>query len=287
MARSNLAHISLSHPVVAPLALFAVIVALRVVDVFVLRLDQLTDEVILSKLLGIPVIVAYLWAVGGSLRGIGIRREEFWTAALVGGGGTLAFFAAGYAAQLAIFSEQGRQPELVFTAINPQTHAESLPFAFWLIPAIALGALKEEMLFRGVILRGFVTRFPFWKALVLHAAVFSLWHVIWPVRDYAFGEKELGAAIIHAADLMSATAILGFVWGYMSLKTRSLWASWAAHFVNNLFVAVLFIRTGDGLISAERFPVFGAVFLIGMLALLLWTRWLSRRLRAEGLGVRD
>ncbi len=283
MTRSNLAHLSLSHPIVAPLALFAVIVALRVVDVFVLRLDQVTDEVILSKLLGIPIIIAYLWAVGGSLRDIGLRRDGLWMAALVGGGGTLILFAAGYAAQLAIFAGQARQPELVFTAINPRTHAESLAFAFWLVPAIALGALKEEMLFRGVVLRGFERRFPFWKALALHAAVFSLWHVTWPVRDYAFGEKELGEAVIHAADLLSATAILGFVWGYMCLKTRSLWASWAAHVVNNLFIAVLFIRTSDGLVSAERFPVFGAIFLVGMLALLLWTRWLSH----WGLGIRE
>ena len=58
---------SLRHPILIPFILFVIAVILKILDVFVFRLDELLGEIILSKSLGFLLVLGYLWFVGKSV----------------------------------------------------------------------------------------------------------------------------------------------------------------------------------------------------------------------------
>ena len=77
----------------APLALFGFALLLRMLDIFVLRLDERLGEIILSKSLGFALVVGYTWWVGQSLAAIGLHTRRLGPALAIGAGITMAAFA--------------------------------------------------------------------------------------------------------------------------------------------------------------------------------------------------
>jgi hypothetical protein len=63
-------------PVLAPLALLAIALLLRVLDIFVLRLDESLGEIILSKALGCALVLGYVWWVGQGPAAIGLHARR-------------------------------------------------------------------------------------------------------------------------------------------------------------------------------------------------------------------
>ncbi|HLL23635.1 MAG TPA: CPBP family intramembrane glutamic endopeptidase, partial [Kofleriaceae bacterium] len=88
------------------------------------------------------------------------------------------------------------------------------PSTLVVLLAVAVApALCEEVLFRGVLVRGLATRLPRIAAIVLGAAVFSLYHM-------------------RVVQLVP-TFTLGLVLGYLALRARSALPGVLAHFSNN------------------------------------------------------
>lgn len=84
---------------------------------------------------------------------------------------------------------------------------------------VVVAPLMEELLFRGLILRGLLGRFRPWVAVLLSAMLFGLMHVNpWQ---------------------MVPTFFLGLVFGWFYLRTGSLWPCVAAHALNNLLFLVV------------------------------------------------
>lgn len=85
------------------------------------------------------------------------------------------------------------------------------------LPAIVttcvLAPVVEEMMFRGVFLRGFLHRYPPWIAIGLSSLIFGLAHV------------DPGHALVASA--------MGVAFGWLYYATRSLWPSIIAHAVMN------------------------------------------------------
>ncbi|MBS1118021.1 MAG: Abortive infection protein [Deltaproteobacteria bacterium] len=107
--------------------------------------------------------------------------------------------------------------------------------------AIALApAICEEVLFRGVLARGFATRFRPWVAIVLSAAMFSIYHLK-PIQ-------------------MIPTFTLGLVFGLIALRAGSALPTMLAHLLNNT-MALLVARSGDSAVPRwlERNPTFALV----------------------------
>ena len=75
-------------PILAPLALFAIALLFRAVDIFALRLDERLGEIILSKSLGFALVVGYTWWVGEHLAALGIHSRRLLAALSIGGGVT-------------------------------------------------------------------------------------------------------------------------------------------------------------------------------------------------------
>jgi membrane protease YdiL (CAAX protease family) len=94
----------------------------------------------------------------------------------------------------------------------------------WVIALTVLAPLGEELLFRGLMLRGLVRRLRFWWAAVVSSIVFASAHfdayVLWP--------RAIGIVLTG----------LALAWVY---RTRGYWGSVAAHATVNAVAAVSLI----------------------------------------------
>ena len=63
----------LKHPIQVSLILFIIMLVLRVIEIFILKLDEVWGEIFVSKLLGFLIIIGYLWLVKRKVRDIGLH----------------------------------------------------------------------------------------------------------------------------------------------------------------------------------------------------------------------
>lgn len=273
---STLRDISRRHPFVGSLLLFGLALVFRVIDIFVLRLDELLGEIILSKLLGFFLVIGYLWAVGKTVASIGLHRRAIGKVALIGGVGTTIVFMAAFGFQYMVLSGADQSPGLVFVAIDPKTGLEGgVWFTAFLLLGNVVNSFMEEGLFRGVMLPHFMSTMSFRWANLLQALLFGLWHAVWPAKSLVTGELTAGAALTEAAGLVLTTTAAGLVFGYLFFKTGSLWAPWLAHTIHNSAFNVVHIRTVDGLDADMGILI--PVLVVGYVLLVVWTKLLARR----------
>lgn len=262
------------QPFLRPLGLFLAALLLRVNDIFILRLDERWGEILLSKAGGFLLILLSTYASGHTLADLGLHARNLRKAILVTVVAIFPIYVAAYGLQVAVLQAAGRRPALELAAIDPKTGmAGGLLFAVWLLFGNAMNSFMEEGLFRGVMLTRFGTVMGRWQAVLLQAGFFALWHLVWPVKDLLVGRTTLAGATGQAAMLLAATAISGFVYGYLCLRTGSLWAPWLAHTINNSVLNLLHIRTPDGL-DANLF-VLNLVLVLGLLSVIPLIRALS------------
>lgn len=97
----------------------------------------------------------------------------------------------------------------VFNFINEKS---SLGFQIFVV--VIFATVSEELLFRGLILNGFLRNYSFKKALLWSAFLFGILHL----NPWQFHGAFLG----------------GLIWGWWVAKTRSLWPSLLGHSLNNI-----------------------------------------------------
>ncbi len=240
----------MKHTILVPVILLIIAAIFKVLDVFVFRLDELLGEIILSKSIGFLLVVVYLWVVGKSLAAIGLHSRSVGKALIIGATGVALVLVVSYGLQFSVLVGAGKEPTLVLTAIDPKTGMiGSMSFALFLIVGNFVNSFMEEGLFRGVMLRHFRASLSFWRANLLQAALFAIWHLNWPIKQFITGQTDLGGAAFQAITLLIATGIFGFAMGYLYLKTDNLWAPWLAHTINNSVLNMVHIRTAEGLDS--------------------------------------
>ena len=76
---------SLSRPILVCLGLFLAVIALRSIDLFALRLDDLPDPLIASRVLGIILVLGYLWMIREPISSLGLHAKNINKAFLMGG----------------------------------------------------------------------------------------------------------------------------------------------------------------------------------------------------------
>jgi len=276
--------LSLTYPIGVPLVLFAIAVVLRIVDIFLLPLAEAMGEAFLHKALGFLLVLGYLWAAGRSVQAIGLHGRLAGKALWIGGAGTVLVLLLGYALQWVASSAAGKQPALVITAIDTRTGLTGgLGFALLLVAGNVVNSFMEEGLFRGINLTHFRMRLGPWRANLLQAAIFGVWHVAWPIKHLLDGETDLAGAASEAGIIVLASAISGLAWGYLYLKTNSLWAPWLSHMINNTVLNLVHIQTVGGLDAdiGVLYPVITLAYVAMLLWIKFWTaRWGMPALRA-------
>ena len=259
---------SLQRPGLAMLVLFILAYLIKILDSFVLRLDEMLGEAILTKGLGFVLLVGYVWTCRRKLSDIGFKSRFVGKALLIAATCFISLYVVAFGAQLIVLRAGGENARLAFSAVDYRTGMTGgLFFGIWLVSANFVNSAMEEGLFRGAMLRHFRRKLPFWGAIFLGAGYFSIWHITGPVRNLMDGKAGLGGAAFEAFAILLGTFIAGIVYGYLYLKTDNLWAPFLAHTINNSTFNVLFIRTSAGLQSALEFMPFQIIFLLGNLAL--------------------
>lgn len=269
---------SLRRPNLVMFVLFILASLIKLLDTFVLRLDELLGEAILTKGLGLLLITAYVWTCKRKLRDIGFKSRFAGKALLISAVCFISLYVVAFGAQLIALRASGEDARLAFSAVDFTTgKTGGLFFGIWLLSANFVNSAMEEGFFRGAMLRHFLRKLPFWGATFLAAGYFSIWHITGPIRNLMDGKADLGEASFQAFALLLGTFIAGIVYGYLYLKTDNIWAPFLAHTINNSIFNVLFIRTSAGMQSGLEFMPFQFIFLFGHLALIPVIGWAARR----------
>jgi membrane protease YdiL (CAAX protease family) len=268
--------LSLASPVLVSLFFFLAVVALRSLDLFVLKLHTWPDPIMVSRVLGCLLVLAYLGVLQKPISSIGLHARNFDKAVLVGGISVVVLYTVLYSLAFYLRSAAGEAPRLVVGVIDNETGAIGSAFfsLFWLVGQI-LNALMEEAIFRGVLLPLLMRRFSFWKANLMQALLFGLAHLVFPLASWLSGETTPGAAPAGAASLLVFTTIGGLVFGYLYYRTGSLWTTVLAHVIDGIVVLFFHIQTVSTL-TAERdiLPLAGIGFLaLGILAWIVAKRY--------------
>ena len=276
---NRLYRLSLARPILIPLCILAVTVLLRIIDVFFLPLAVASGEAILHKALGFALVLVYLWAVGQPLAAIGLHSRSLGQALFIGAAGVVLVLSLGFGVQWLALRAAGETVSLVVAPIDNMTGLArpELIFALYLLLGNVVNSFMEEGLFRGIMLTHFRIRLSPWRANLLQALIFGLWHLTWPVWRLLNGQADLATTAAQGAFIVLGSSVTGLAYGYLFLKTDNLWASWIAHAINNTTLNLVHVRTVDGLDA--NVVILQMVLGTGYLALLLWTKWWSQRLR--------
>jgi membrane protease YdiL (CAAX protease family) len=267
---------SIRHHILIPFILFIIAAIIKILDVFVFRLDELLGEIILTKSLGFILILAYLWLVGKSVTAIGLHSKSVGKALVIGAIGMLLILLIGYGLQFGILVGADKEPSLVFTAIDPKAGVTGgLAFALFLFVGNIINSFMEEGLFRGVMLRHFRGSLSFWRANFLQATFFAIWHLNWPIKQFMTGQIDLSVLASQSIIVLISSGIYGFALGYLYLKTDNLWAPWIMHTINNTIQNMTHIWTIDGLDSDMM--VFQVTLTFLLMAIIPFFRGLAKR----------
>jgi membrane protease YdiL (CAAX protease family) len=260
--------ITFQSPILTGVILMLIALLFRLIDIFVLRLDERLGEIILSKSLGFLLVFGFVWAIGRRPGAIGFHREKLWESLLIGVVITVPPFLIAYTVEWIVLGQMGQEPRLLFSAVDPKAGVTGgLLFALWLVIGNFINSFMEEGLFRGVMLNLNRIRLSFSKSNGLQAALFGIWHLVWVVKWYQTGivstPGEIGMGIV--ANFLPQIC-LGLVWGYAYLKTNNLWTAWIAHTLTNTTLNLLHIATLDAMDPGMsiRMTVFSIVSLLMM-----------------------
>jgi membrane protease YdiL (CAAX protease family) len=273
---------SLRHTILIPIILFIIAVIFKIFDVFVFHIDERLGEIIISKSLGFLLVVVYLWFVGKSVTAIGLHGKYLKEALIIGSTGIILILLFSYGLQFGVLAGAGKEPGLVFTAIDPTAGVTGgVAFALFLLLGNFINSFMEEGLFRGVMLRHFRVSLSFWRANLLQAAFFGIWHLNWPIKQFLTGQLDAGGLASQSFIIFVATGIVGFALGYLYLKTGNLWGPWIMHTINNSVQNMVHIQTIDGLDSDMM--VFQIALTFSLVAIILFFRALTKRFQTPEL----
>jgi len=246
----NLQQYSLQKPVQTAVAIFLIIVALRLMDVFVIRSDEIFGEQYLTKAAGMILVFGYVWQVKGNWGGIGFHKRGWVRAVFLGAIIMGAALLVGYGVEWLLLTAQDAAPRLFVSPQGLSLTGDAVGGGVMLTISLLLGnvvnSFMEEGLFRGLLITHFGSRIALWKANLIQAGLFGLWHVVWPLRDYLDGKMEAAEAIGIAIGYVIISGLIGFAWGYFYQKTNTPWLAWTAHTVNNSTLNLLHITTATG-----------------------------------------
>jgi membrane protease YdiL (CAAX protease family) len=134
-----------------------------------------------------------------------------------------------------------------------------------------LATIGEEAGWRGYLLPRLLAHFGFWPALIGHGVVWGVWHapIIWLLGHNYPARPHLGTP-----HFVVFCVLLGIVFGWLQLASRSVWAPALAHGVVNAMAGLpmLFLRGMDPLKAGAVFSTLGWAVVGAVVVLLIRSR---------------
>lgn len=240
-----------NRPLRTVLAIYATCFLFRLIEYFFIQTDRsFWGEAFLHKLLGIAVLFAALRHLSLNGAAIGFSKTGAVKGALRGLAFGVAVFAVAYGAELWIAFSTGGSPSLAlyvssYSMDGNMGHQTGLAFFAICILGNLINVLMEEGIFRGLFQRLLETKYSFLVSALLSSALFGLWHVAGPLRQFYEG-GSLAGALANAALLVVTTALGGFKFALLTKLTGSLYMAMGDHFVNNTIVNLLHVVSTAG-----------------------------------------
>jgi membrane protease YdiL (CAAX protease family) len=242
------------YPVFVATVLIILISLIRILDVFIIRSDEMFGEQVLTKCVGLFLIIIYVWSVKGNLIGIGLHTSR-WIESIILGLFVMSIgLVIGYAGEWLYLFSKAQDPKIYFqpegmSLIPGNAATGGVILGLTLFSGNIINSLMEEGFFRGLVITHFGTKMSTQKANWAQAIIFGIWHIVWPLRDYLDGKTNLGSMVGISAGYILLSGMIGFAWGYFFLKTNSLWTSISAHTLNNTMINFIHISVSTGIAS--------------------------------------
>lgn len=134
---------------------------------------------------------------------------------------------------------------------------ESLPIVILLIETCIIAPIFEEVLYRGILLKGLINKYNSKRAIAYSALIFGIAHLNIPQGINAF--------------------LLGLILGTVFYYTRSIYLCMIMHFVNNLLVNFVYYPSSEIWTNI----LFIIVPIIGVILMILCFKILNLKERAE------
>ncbi len=123
----------------------------------------------------------------------------------------------------------------------------------------------EEVIFRGVLLTFFLSKFSKWKAIVYSSFGFAIIHIL-----NLLGGRDP----VWVAGQIIWAFMLGIFYGYLFIQTGSLLPNMLFHYVSNIFVGSFnyYVQLKA---SMEVQALYGIIFTFGLLPATLMISWIK------------
>lgn len=135
---------------------------------------------------------------------------------------------------------------------------------------LTLPSVFEEVAFRGIVLTVFLGVYSERKSIIFSSIGFSLMHLL---------NLTNGRELEWVLGQLVWSFILGLFYGYVFVRTKSLWPSMIVHYLSNLTISILSgYMIGRAAVPAE--VLYQIIFSFGILPttlMILWTRFFTTK----------
>jgi membrane protease YdiL (CAAX protease family) len=246
MTESDSIRKPLMPPVLLAILFFVIAMVFRVIDIFVLQLHLTNWSIITSKVIPLVLLLVYVALVYRTFSVLGIHTKYLIINIVLGVLTYIIYFVLPLVLELFIELVFGLAPSFTITVVPAA-------FVVYFLVFYIINSFMEEGVFRGLMMRCFMTKTHVTFANIIQALFFGFWHIVWPINALLMGMDPISAAW-YAAYYVASSFIFGIVTGYMFQKTSSLWGPIILHTLWNF---TLFITTVSYL-----FPPIGIMIII-------------------------
>ena len=160
-------------------------------------------------------------------------------------------FAAAYGVVILIAVSQGNFQSLQFYVSSyavDKNIGNQTGILFFLICIVGniVNVWTEEGVYRGLFQKILQQKYKFIEAAIICSILFSVWHVIGPIRNYYDGLSSMGGMAANISMLVITSGLVGFKAAMITKLTGSLYMAMGDHFVNNTIVNILHVTSYTG-----------------------------------------
>ena len=252
MKKNKLKDTILLKPIMSSIIIFLICLILRIIEYFFVKTDEtVISENFIHKVLGILVLFFILKIINYKFEDIGLRKDNKYQKLLYGILLGLICFSISYFVEYIIILLNKKTPNFEifvngFSITGNEVKNTKIIFFILCIIFNIINVIMEEGIFRGLFIKIISNNYSFYKANVISALLFGLWHFVMPLRSYISGEMSLISTIIMMIGYIILSGIMSIKWGLLYKMTGSLWLGLGDHLFNNVLSNILHIVTTTG-----------------------------------------